>query len=179
MSIPYDLPLKDLLTFFLFVDFIVMVIVGVILFKTRHKKGKTEQLLEEIRDLFKQNPYGCVEKASEHKKSMPTPEPVEELSREGENAKKLATAPSTDVEVSHYEVEAEDGLSELNLIKNALGVGSRPLTKMPGAVENLLKKTRERKGPIETPGMLMLPPPPPPRPTPGEEEKITLKSKGE
>jgi hypothetical protein len=62
VSFLYEVPLKDLLTFFLFVDLVVMFAVGIIMYKTRHKKGKTEQLLEEIRDTLRHNAQGCAEK---------------------------------------------------------------------------------------------------------------------
>jgi hypothetical protein len=178
MIFPYDIPLKDLLTFFLFVDLVVMVVVGAYTFKTRHKRGKTEKLLEEIRDLLNQNPRECAENTA-NKSTKQTAK----LTVKASQKEKIEAQPSTvDPKKIYYEVEesteaSKDGLSELDLVKNALKDTPviKPLLKMPKHIDDLVKRSR---GSENAPKQIeaakdadqSTPPPPPPPPTPAQIE---------
>lgn len=178
MSFPYDLPLKDLLTLFLFADLIVMAAVGIIAYKTRHKRGNVEQLLEQIRDLLRQGPGGYAEKLTSKTKSVESPkeEAVEEKPSDNK-PKKEVPMPLIERERIYYEIEesmesSNDESSDLALVKNALKAGSviKPLLKMPEYIEELVNKNRQKESPtdqtgVTTSGDSTLPPPPPP-PTP-------------
>jgi hypothetical protein len=178
MSFPYDPPLKDLLTLFLFVDLVVMVAVGIIAYKTRHKRGNVEQLLEQIRDLLRQGPGGCAEtltsKSAEKKESTKSQEElvkeklqainakteikkevVEEKPPENKSKQEVSISP-IDRERIYYEIEESteapnDELSDLNLVKNALKDGPviKPLLKMPKYIDELVNRTRQNESPTE------------------------------
>jgi hypothetical protein len=179
MSFPYDVPLKDLLTLFLFVDLIVMAAVGIIMYKTRHKKGKTEQLLEEIRDVLRQNPNGCAEKLAIKSNSELTknaekemalerlqrraPKEVVEIKEEAAEEKPSENKPEKEVSISpidreriYYEIEEStearnDESTDLNLVKNALKDGPviKPLLKMPKYIDDLVNRSRQNESPTE------------------------------
>ena len=176
---PQDIQLTDLLTFFLFIDLVVMAVVGIYTFKTRNKKGKTEQLLEEIRDLLRQNPNGCAEKLTTKSNSDLTentekemvlerlqrraPKDVVEIKEEAAEEKPPENKPKKEVSISpidreriYYEIEestepSNDELSDLNLVKNALKDGPviTPLLKMPKYIDDLVNRSRQSESPIE------------------------------
>jgi hypothetical protein len=179
MNFPYDVPLKDLLTLFLFVDLVVMVVVGIYTFKSRHKKGKTEQLLEEIRDAIRQNPNGCVEKLASKSNSeltknadkemalerlqRRTPKEDAKIKEEAAEEKPPENKPEKEVSISpidreriYYEIEESteahnDESSDLNLVKNALKDGPviKPLLKMPKYIDELVNRSRQNESPTE------------------------------
>ena len=151
---PENIQLPDLLTFFLFIDLIVMAVVGIIMYKTRHKKGKTEQLLEEIRDALTQNPNGCSENLTNKSKTELAKNPsfashgvwptdssepqkeVMEIKQEAVKENPPEKKPNQQVPISpidreriYYEIEestepSNDESSDLNLVKNALKQGA-------------------------------------------------------
>lgn len=187
--LPQNIQLTDLLTFFLFVDLVVMVAVGIYSFKTRNKKGKTEQLLEEIRDTLTQNPRGCIEKPTNKSNSDLTKnvqnalKKVVEIKKEDAEEKPAEKKPKQEVPMSiereriYYEIEestepCNDESSDLNLVKNALKDGPvmKPLLKMPKYIDELVNRSRQNENPTEqtevaTSAASTVPPPPPP-PTP-------------
>jgi hypothetical protein len=181
---PQDIQLTDLLTFFLFIDLVVMVVVGIYTFKSRHKKGTTEQLLEEIRDVLRQNPNGCAEKlTSKSAEKTESTKSQEELVKEKLRAINAKTEPKQEVpmpidrERIYYEIEEStepnnDESSDLNLVKNALKDGPviKPLLKMPKYIDELVNRSRQNESPtdqteVATSSNSTVPPPPPPTST--------------
>lgn len=175
MTFSTDISLQNLLTFFLFVDLVVMVVVGIYTVKSRHKKGKTEQLLEEIRDVLRQNPNGCAEKLTSKSNSDLTKnvqkalkkavqikeEAAEEKPPENKPTKEV-TMPidqkqmSIDRERIYYEIEesteaCNNESSDFNLVKNALKDEPviKPLLKMPKYIDELVNRSRQSKSPTD------------------------------
>jgi hypothetical protein len=192
---PENIQLTDLLTFFLFIDLVVMAAVGIYTFKSRNKKGKTEQLLEEIRDTLRQNPHECAEKLTTKSKSELTKnvqkalKKVVETKEEAAEEKPSENKPKQEVPISpidreriYYEIEestepSNDESSDLNLVKNALKDGPviKPLLKMPKYIDELVNRSRQSEIPTEqtevaTSAASTVPPPPPP-PTPTQTAK--------
>jgi hypothetical protein len=202
---PQDIQLTDLLTFFLFIDLVVMAVVGTYMFKSRNKKGKTEQLLEEIRDILRQNPNGCAEKSISKSNSELTknaeklPKEVVEIKEEAVEEKPPENKPkqevpilSIDRERIYYEIEEStetrnDESSDLNLVKNALKDGPviKPLLKMPKYIDDLVNRSRQNENPTEqkevarSAASTVPPPPPPPTPTQTTDAKNDKQKEGD
>jgi hypothetical protein len=164
--IPKEIALKDLLTFFLVVDFVVIALVGLYMIRVRRKGGTIEQLLEQIRDLLiSQKPRECAEESTQK---------TEE--------KKESTDP-LDAEIIHHDTEEEEQTveTELQLVKKTLQTFPKPLTKMSASIKEVLESNRNRTQPSKKneKDTKPLPPPPPPPATQTQTESTKNNEQGD